>query len=68
METNNPRSCKIKCLQTGEVFDTMTKAEDWCGLSKCSISRYLITPERKSCGKHPTTKQPLTWERIYEQE
>lgn len=64
MNDNNPRKQKVLCLTTGDVFDSMTLAEEWCGLSSSSISRFLTTPERKTCGKHPLTKQSLTW-RIY---
>lgn len=64
MTENNPRQRKVKCVTTGEIFNSMSLAEDWCGLSKSSISRYLTTPSRKSCGKHPETREKLTWEYI----
>lgn len=52
---------KVKCLETGQIFDTVRAAGQWCGLkNECGISRccrgYL-----KSAGKHPETKQKLHW-------
>lgn len=56
---------QIKCINTGEVFNSVSEACQWCGLSSWSrsIKEYLDGKKnRKSAGKHPVTKEPLTWE------
>ena len=60
--TNNR---KIRCINTGQVFDSVSEACRWCGLASWSrsIIEYLNGEKnRKSAGKHPLTKEPLTWE------
>lgn len=50
---------KIVCLTTKEVFDSLEQAQKkyGCGttLSECCKGK------RKSCGKHPITKEKLVW-------
>lgn len=57
---------KIKCINTGEVFESVTAAGRWCGLAEesNSIREYLKDPNRKSAGKHPLTGERLQWELI----
>lgn len=57
---------QILCVNTGDVFNSIEGAVKWCGLkSSCSIVNYLNSNgRRKSAGKHPKTKEALTWKRI----
>lgn len=56
----NPNARKIICVETKQVFDTITEAEKWC---KCSsVKQHLSNPNRcKSAGKHPETGEKLHW-------
>ena len=57
-EMKNP----ITDEETGEIFDSLSAAAQWCNTSVSSISTYLHDKKRKlSAGKHPETKQKLTW-------
>lgn len=53
---------------TGETFNSMREAAAWCGLTAHTvIMRHLNNNivrgkyQYKSAGKHPVTKEPLTW-------
>lgn len=53
---------RVKCNETGEIFNTLKDAERWCGIkSNYNLWEYLRNPKRKTAGKHPITKEPLTW-------
>lgn len=63
----NKNHIKIKCLNTGEIFNSVKDACEWCGLSQWSrsMTEYLYNKKnRKSAGKHPITKEPLQWELV----
>ena len=54
----------IMCIETQDVFSSIKEASEWCGLhpSGKSIGEYINHPEfRKSAGRHPVTKEKLTW-------
>lgn len=55
----------VRCLNTGEVFDTIESATIFYGLSKGMIGR-VCRGERNSTGEHPITKEKLKWEYIEE--
>ena len=59
---------KIKCINTGEIFDCMMGAARWCGLkTSCSIEQVCNkTGKQKTAGKHPLTGEALLWEFIKE--
>lgn len=60
---------KVRCINTGEVFDTMMDAARWCGL-KTSTSIGQIcnkTGKRRTAGRHPITGEKLEWE-FYDEE
>lgn len=59
---------KIKCINTGEIFDCMMDAARWCGLkTSCSIGQVCNkTGKQKTAGKHPLTGEALLWEFIEE--
>ena len=53
-------SKKIICLETLQIFDNTTKAGEWCGVGRTSISNHL-NGRKKSAGKHPITGIKLHW-------
>ena len=57
----NGFSKQVKCLNTGEVFDCVHAAMDWCGLKGSSDIGNQIKGKHKTAGKHPVTKEPLKW-------
>lgn len=61
-ELINPKSTKVICLETKEVFDSIRDAALWCGCKVGTISDYLCSRKyRKSAGIHPTTNERLHW-------
>ena len=56
---NNPVAKSVKS-STGEVFSTIKEAADWCGVTSATIGHCLrgLNP---TGGKHPQTKEKLTW-------
>lgn len=59
----NSRAKKVKCLETGEIFDCIKYACEWCGIDGSSIAKQ-IQGKQKSAGKHPITKEKLHWEYV----
>lgn len=64
----NGFSKKVKCLNTGEIFDCVRDAMKWCGLKGSSDIGNQIKGKHKTAGKHPITKEPLKWEWVLDQE
>ena len=60
----NGHGTKVRCIETGEIFLTITDAAKWCGLKSSSGIHDNIKGIKKSAGKHPITKEKLHWERI----
>lgn len=63
---NNTRKKRVKCLETGEIFESVVAAAVWGGLkpgSACNISAQ-IQGKRPSAGKHPETQELLHWEYV----
>lgn len=58
----------VKCIETGDIFQSYREAGEWCGLKfyKNSFLMYF-RGERQSCGKHPKTKIPLHWIKLDKQ-
>lgn len=50
---------KVRCKETGDVFQSCAEAERWSGSSK--IAQCCIG-ERQHAGKHPVTQEQLSWE------
>ena len=62
---NHPKSKKIKCIETGEIFDTATSAAKWCNLkSRSSMTICCNSEGNRTAGKHPLTGIPLHWEYV----
>lgn len=57
---NHGRARKIICLNTNEVFDSMIDAVNKYDLSYTTLVN-CCKGRKKSCGKHPVTKEPLKW-------
>lgn len=56
---------KVKCLETGEIFESLSAACAWMGLKQISsLSAHLHSTGGKTCGKHPQTKEKLHWQFI----
>lgn len=55
---------KIRCVNTGEIFDCMMDAARWCGLKTSSSIGQVCnkTGKQKTAGKHPVTGEKLIWE------
>lgn len=55
---------QVKCLNTGEIFETMMDAARWCGLTNSSSIGQVCnkTGKQTTAGKHPITKERLKWE------
>ena len=66
MSKNRLGKCgkKVRCINTGEVFDTMMDAARWCGLKTSSSIGQVCnkTGKQKTAGKHPITGEKLYWE------
>ena len=60
---NSKLKKKVICLETGEIFNSLTEAAIWCGMNKNSTSNITaqIQGKKPSAGKHPITKEPLHW-------
>lgn len=59
---NNDKSrMKVRCINTGEIFDSLKQATDWCGTRGIEVA--LKNPNR-TCGKHPITHERLKWEYV----
>ena len=55
----------IKCVTTGEVFDSMKSACEKYRMDPSSLSGHLNKRRYlNGCGRHPTTNELLKWERI----
>lgn len=54
---------RVQCINTEEIFETVTDASIWfCGSSKQrSHIAQVCKGERKSAGIHPVTKEKLKW-------
>ena len=54
----------VRCINTGNIFNTANEAARWCGLANgasiCQVCNK--TGKQKTAGKHPDTKEKLVWE------
>lgn len=60
MGEKHPRSRKIICITTGDIFHSITQASEKYNINKFSISN-CCRGKTKSAGKHPITKEKLVW-------
>lgn len=53
---------KVKCVNTGDIFNTLVSAAKWSNLSDASSISKCCRKTRKTAGKHPITGEKLLWE------
>lgn len=53
---------QVRCINTGEVFDTCSEAKEWA-LNGSKVNE-VCKGNRKSAGKHPITGEKLRWEYV----
>lgn len=56
---NNGTGIQIKNVETGLIFDNLTKAAKWASTSRNTITKYKNT--NKKAGHVPSTGQPAHW-------
>lgn len=49
---------KVKCLETGDIFGSISEAENWSNTNKIGE---CCSGLRKHAGRHPETNQLLSW-------
>lgn len=60
--------CKpVQCIETGEVFESIKAAADWCGVKSNTLCSALSSKTHQS-GTHPKTGAKLHWKRYEEKE
>lgn len=57
-EDSNSKTKKVKCLETNDVFDSISDAERWCDSTKVGECCRGI---RQHAGHHPETGDLLSW-------
>lgn len=55
---------KVRCIETGEIFETVSAATQWCGLKNVSSISGCCKGKGKSAGRHPVTGERLHWEYV----
>lgn len=60
---NNHKSIQIKCLETGETFETFSAAAKWCNLKSTVCFTDYFNGRQSSAGKHPITNEKLHWQK-----
>ena len=58
-----PKSKKVKCITTGEIFESTRDIERKYNIPHSSISN-CCKGKRKSAGRHPITGEKLVWEYV----
>lgn len=59
-------TCSVMCLETGEIFEAIVLAQQWCGLKSASGIISCLHGRQKSAGKHPVTGERLHWKYVEE--
>lgn len=54
------QTCQL--AETGEIFESLKAAADWCGVKSNTICSALSSKTHQS-GSHPVTGQKLHWRR-----
>lgn len=62
--TNHISGKKILCINTGELFNSITLAAEWHNTSTSNISEYLSNSSLTFAGHHPITGEKLRWKYI----
>ena len=64
--SNNGKAKKVICLNNNMVFGTITEATVWAGLKDPSGINGCCKGRYKTAGKHPETREKLSW-KYYEE-
>ena len=64
-DNKNPRARKVKCITTGEIFETVSEAAKYSETGRSSIAAQ-IRGKLRTAGKCPNTGEKLRWEYIEE--
>lgn len=51
---------KVQCINTGQIFTSIKEAGEWANVSSSNISA-CARGKLKTSGKHPVTKERLSW-------
>ena len=65
------RKRAVQCIETGEIFPTLTLASQWCNPNGSNLKSHIaqqIQGKRNYCGRHPITNEPLHWRYINQDE
>ena len=63
------RKRAVQCLETGEIFATLTLASQWCNPNGSNLRSHIaqqIQGTRIYCGRHPETGEKLHWRYVNE--
>ena len=52
---------QVECVNTGDVFKTVSDACTWCGVTHKDRIVSNINKKKGYCGRHPETGEPLRW-------
>lgn len=58
------RQTPVMCIETGQVFENLYSAANWCNLKSYAKIGECARGERLHAGKHPDTKVALTWQYV----
>ena len=50
---------KVQCINTGEIFNSISSAAKWAGCGATTLTRHLV--KDKIAGKVPGTNEPAQW-------
>lgn len=59
---------RVKCINTGVVFDSAQEASEWCGLKHRDSVAGAARGATKSSGRHPETGEKLIWEYVNDED
>ena len=62
----HPQARAVMCITTGEIFTTIEEGAEHYGIKSSSNITNCCKGKKKSCGKHPTTNEPLVWKYLDE--
>lgn len=64
-ECHRKKNRKVRCINTGEIFNSLRAAANWCGLAGSSgIALVCQKHKQTTAGVHPITKEKLKWEYV----
>ena len=59
---DHPFAKSVKCIETGEIFESIKQAVEWCGGGAHIYD--CLQGKRKSAGRHPETHERLHWKLV----